>query len=140
MRVKFYIDTAEEIIIEAFYGSISIDTIQKAMPHIWNHPDYSVEYDGIIDFRKSKLEFSKSELYQLIQAMSQDDKVMRGKAAVLVSEPLSAAMATMYGDQMKVIHSVGIFCSESEVFRFLNTDAAIFQKINDVNAVTIDLQ
>lgn len=139
MEVKFYIDSKQKVIIEAFKGEISLATISQAIPHIWNHPDYSPMFDGIIDFRKSKLLFSKDELHDLMKTIAEDDKGMKGRAAVLVSEPLSAAMVTIYGEQMKAYHSVGIFCEESEVIHFLRIDPIIFKKLDDPNAVVVDL-
>ncbi len=139
MEIKFFIDTEQKLIIEAFRGEISLATIGKAIPYIWNHPDYSPKFDGIIDFRKSKLLFSKSELHSLMKTIAEDENGMKGRAAVLVSEPIAAAMATIYGEQMKEYHSVGIFCEESEVIHFLRINADIFKKLDDSNAVVVDL-
>ena len=139
MEIKFFIDTKQKVIIEAFRGEISLATIGKAIPYIWNHPDYSPKFDGIIDFRQSKLLFSKNELHDLMKTIAEDDKGLKGRAAILVSEPIAAAMATIYGEQMKDYHSVGIFCAESEVIHFLRIDPAIFNKLNDPKAVIVDL-
>lgn len=137
MEFKFFIDVDQKVIIESFFGDISFSIMEKAIPYIFNHPNYDKQYDGIIDFRKANLRYSKEELRHFIQTISTNEKGMRGRAAVLVSEPMSAAMATLYGEEMKSIHAVGIFCSESEVLHYLHNKPEIFKRIEQEDAISL---
>lgn len=140
MKVTFYIDTNREVIIEKFRGDATLASIAKSFPHIWNHPDYSPHYDGIIDFRECKLLFSATELNQMTQQIAENKKRMRGRAAVLVSEPMEAAIGAIYSEKMKEVHSAVIFCSNSEVMHYLNIDSGIFDEINRPEAVHLTIE
>lgn len=139
MTAIFYIDTSRETIIEKFTGKVTLPGIQKVFPHIWNHPDYRVEYDGIIDFRACQLDFKSDELRQLIQSVASSDKGMRGRAAVMVSEPVAAAMGVIYSEGMREVHPSSIFCSNSEVELYLNIDPGIFDQLSNPGAIHIRL-
>ncbi len=139
MRIKFFIDTDQKTIIEVFEGEITLPAIGKSIPHVWRHPDYSPTLQGILDFRKAKVAFSNTELHDLIKSISDDDRGSRGKVAFIVSEPLLAAMATIYEERMKEFQSVAIFCHQENALNFLGIDASIFDKINHPDAVSVDL-
>ncbi len=139
MEVEFYIDTELKVIIEHFRGDVTLAKVVEVFPHIWNHPDYSPAYDGIIDFRDCNFLFSEAELHMLIKSVAENSKGMRGRAAVLVSEPMSAAMGALYSEQMKDIHSAAIFCSNSEIVNFLGVDPGIFKKLDDPKAVRVEI-
>lgn len=138
MEFKFLIDTEQKVIIETFYGNISLSMIEKAIPHILNHPDYDMTYDGIIDLRKANIKYSKEELLRLVKTVSENEHGLRGRAAVLVSEPMSAALATLYGEEIEGLHSVGVFCSESEVQYYLGINTAIFNKVIDSASIPLN--
>lgn len=140
MEVIFYIDTELKIILEHFKGNVTGAKVVKGIPNIWNHPKYDPFYDRIADFRDCNLNFSHEGLYLLIKSISDFSQRIQGRAAVLVSEPISAAAVSMYSDQMKNIHRVGLFCSDSEVVNYLGVDPAIFKKIDDPEAVRVTIE
>lgn len=139
MEVILYFDKAAAVIIEYFNGDVTLAKVAEVFPHIWNHPDYSPSYNGIVDFRDCNLLFSHEDLHKLVKSVADNSQKMQGRAAVLVSEPISAAVGTMYSDQMKDIHSVAIFCSNSEVVNYLGVDSSIFEKLNDSKAVKVEI-
>ncbi|NEN23715.1 hypothetical protein G3O08_09405 [Cryomorpha ignava] len=138
MEFKFFIDVDQKVILETFYGDISISDIEKAIPHIFNHPDYNKHFDVAIDFRKANSKYSKQALQDFIKGYVENDQKVLGRVAILVSEPTSAAMATLYGEEMKEIHTLGIFCSESEVHRFLRISPEIFKKIDALETISLE--
>ena len=137
--LTFFIDKENKLIIEKYTDVTRIGTIEKLMVNIWAHSDYEQYYDRIVDFQDSNLIFSREELKSFIKVISENSKSMRGRAAVLVRESGSAAIVTMYEDQMKHLHKIGIFCSESEVIKFLDIDDSVFDKLHSADAVTITL-
>lgn len=137
MVFKFYIDSENKIILEHFTGNVTLAKIVEAIPHIWDHPDYVPSYNRIADFRNCNLKFSHAEFHMLVESIAEFSERMNGKAAVVVSEPTTAAAGTMYSEKMKEIHSVKIVCSNSEVINYLGIDAGIFEKINDPKAMRV---
>lgn len=140
MEVVFYIDTELEIILEHFKGDVTLAKVVEGIQHIWNHPNYVSSYDRIVDFRDCNVLFSHQDLQMLVKSVAEFPQRMRGRAAVLVSEPTAAAAGAMYIDQMKDFHSVAIFCSNSEVVNYLGVDPSIFKKLEDGEAVTVEIR
>ena len=138
--LTFFIDKESRLIIEKYTGIIRISTVRKLIDKVWEHAHYDRNYDRIIDFRNCELVFSLEELRNFIKMTSESPNAMRGKAAVLVQEPISAAIVTMYEDQMKHFHKVGIFCSESEVMNFLDVDNSIFDHTQSAEAITVSVK
>ena len=138
--LTFFIDKENKLIIEKYSGITRIGTVAKLMVHIWAHPDYEKDYDRIVDFEESNLVFSRDELERFMAIISENSNSMRGKAAILVKGPSSAAIVTLYEDQMKHLHKIEIFCSKSEVMNFLNVDASPFNRIKGEDAVRISIE
>lgn len=136
--LTFFIDKENRLIIERYTGITRIATVTELMVNIWDHPDYDQNYDRIVEFKDLDLVFSRDEFKQFTKVISESSNSMRGRAAVLVREPVIAAMATIYEDHMKHLHKVGVFASESEVMNFLNIDDSIFDKTQSSDAVTIN--
>lgn len=139
MKLEFYIDQEHRVIMQSFTGEISIASITHTIPHIWNHPDYSPLFDSIIDFRDSKMLFSKEDLNDLIKKLGEAEKGLQGRIAIMVSDPITAASATLFVEQTKASHSFGIFCSESEVIRFMKCSPEIFVKTEQLELNTLAL-
>lgn len=138
--LTFYIDKENRLIIEKYTGITRIATVATLMVNIWKHPDYEQNYDRIVEFQDLNLVFSKEEFQQFTKIISENSNSMRGRAAVLVREPSTAAIVSMYEDQMNHLHKVDVFFSESEVMNYLNIDNSIFGKIKGSDVVVIDLE
>lgn len=139
MKLDFYIDHKHKVIMQSFLGEISLASITHTIPHIWNHPEYSPAFDSIIDFRESTMLFSREELNDLIKKLGEADKGLEGRLAIMVSDPITAASATLFAEHSKASQSLGIFCSESEVIRFLKCSPEIFDKAENLELNTVAL-
>lgn len=137
MEFKFFIDVEEKVILERFFGDITISNIEKAIPFIYGHPDYNKHFDVVVDFRKANSRYSKQALHDFVKSYAENEQKVLGRVAVLVSEPMSAAMATLFGEEVKAFQSLGIFCSESEVYRFLQITPEIFSKIDGRERISL---
>lgn len=137
MEFKFFIDVDQKVILERFFGDIAISNIEKAIPLIYGHPDYNKHFDVVVDFRKANSKYTKNALHDFVKNYSESEQILLGRIAVLVSEPMSAAMATLFREEVKAFHSLGIFCSESEVHRFLQITPEIFSKIDDMERISL---
>lgn len=138
MEFKYYIDKEQKIVVRSFHGDISLDLLEKSLSLVWVDPDYDPHYNGIADFRDGKLLFSKDKLYKIIKTVSENAMSLQGKVAILVSEPLSAAMATIYGDELKNLSHVEIFCYPSEAIQFLQTDPTIFDCLINAKSIYVE--
>src|SRR5690606_8905439 len=100
MNFKYYIDKEQRIVIRSFHGEVSLNKLEKSLAKVWADPEYDVSYNGLADFRDCTLLFSKVMLSQIIKTVSDSALSLQGKVAILVSEPIAAAMATIYGEQL----------------------------------------
>ena len=138
MEFKYCIDKDQKIVVRSFHGEVSLASLQKSIAMVWDDPDFNAVYKGIADFRDGKLLFSKVMLYKIIKTVSENSLSLQGKIAILVSEPLAAAMGTIYGEEMKNLSHVEIFCYLSEAIKFLQTDSNILDCLNDVKAIYVE--
>lgn len=138
MNFKYYIDKEQRIVIRRYQGDITLVNLEKSLEIVWADPDYDSSYHGIADFRDSKLLFSRDKLYQIIKKVAKSSNSLRGKIAILVSEPLSAAMAIIYGEEMKNMSDVEIFCYTIEATQFLNVKENIFECLNDKELIFVE--
>jgi hypothetical protein len=83
--------------------------------------------------------FSMEDLNDLIKKLGEAERGLQGRIAIMVSDPITAASATLFAEQTKASQSFGIFCSESEVIRFLKCGHEIFKKTENLDFVSIAL-
>ncbi|NEN23714.1 hypothetical protein G3O08_09400 [Cryomorpha ignava] len=138
MEFKYYIDKEQKIVVRSFHGEVSLESLEKSLAVVWVDPDYSPLYSGVADFRDSKLLFSKVMLYKIIKTVSDNSMSLQGRVAILVSEPLSAAMATIYGEQLRNMSQVEIFCYTSVAAKFLEVDTNILDCLSDVKPIYVE--
>lgn len=135
MELKFCIHKEQMTVVRSFFGEVSLEAIKQSLNYIWNLPEFNSNYNGIADFREAKLLFSKNDLYEIINKVAEDQKSLRGKVAILVSEPFAAAMATIYGQHSVNIERVEIFCYTLEATKYLGVDPNIMNCLNEVEVV-----
>lgn len=138
MEFKYFIDKELKMDIRSFHGDISLALLEKSLALVWVDPDYDPSYGGIADFRDGRILFSKVLLFNLIKTVSENAMSLQGRVAILVSEPLSAAMATIYGEQLNNMSHVEIFCYTSEATNFLQTDPNILDCLIDAKSIYVE--
>lgn len=137
MEFKYCIDKQQKIVIRSFHGEVSLSSLGKSLALVWIDPDYDVLYNGIGDFRDSKLVFSRTMLTKIIKMVSENTNSLQGRVAILVSDSLTAAIATIYGDELRNLSQVEIFCYTEDATKFLRVEANILDCLADVRAIDI---
>lgn len=138
MEFKYCIDKELKIVVRSFHGEVTLTSLEKSLALVWIDPDYDPHYNGLADFRYSKIVFSKDVLYKIIKTVSDHPKSLQGRVAIIVSEPLAAAMATIYGEQLNNMSEVEIFCYTLEATNFLKADPSILNCLNDVKPIFVE--
>lgn len=141
MNMRFYLNPEEKIIIQTFEGDLTLDKWKNAMQHVWSHPLYSPEYKGIVDLRHCNMNFSPRDLFDVIALLKSNPNnlTIRAKGVIMVDQPVSAALASIYTSEMKNFHDAEVFCSESTALRYLGTDFAIFDKLWSEEAMSYSI-
>ncbi len=141
MEMRVYIDAEKEIIVQAFYGDLTIEKGKVAMGLLWKHPKYSRDFRGIVDARNSRILLSPKELYEMVTMLKEKlaDIKISVKRALMVNEPMAAAIGSIYADKMKDFHSAEVFVSDSAALRYLEVDYPIFEKLDSDEAMIFDI-
>lgn len=140
MKVRFFIDKDQEVIIQKFIGKLTMNGWLKSVEAVWNHPDYRQDYKGIVDFRFCEVQMKPEEVRNLIDLLQKEnEKALRARSVILVSEPLAAAFATMFSEKMNDVAPAEVVLTEEEVVRKMDVDEAIFQMVNSELAVETEI-
>src|SRR5690554_4247360 len=110
MEFKYYIDKEQKIVVRAYYGEVSLNLLEESLALVWKDPDYDPVYNGLADFRNCNLRFSIEKLLKIIKTVAENVLSLQGKVAILVTEPIAAAMAAIYEEQLEYISKVEVFC------------------------------
>lgn len=138
MEFKYYIDKERKIVIRAFYGEVSLNLLEESLKIVWNDPEYDPTFNGLADFRECKMLFSKERLLKIIKVVADNVMSLQGKVAILVTEPISAAMATIYEEKLERISKVEVFCYTSNAAEFLQVNVNILDSLNNIERIVVE--
>ena len=131
MKIKFTIHPDKKLISSLFKGTIVYEDIVQWCNQIYGHPDFSSEYQGIIDMREvtfgledrnqpSKMaEKAKS----LAQYMANLD-FTTAKWAILADTPIETSLSMMYANDASRKHPINIFSTVEAAENYLDTPLA----------------
>lgn len=141
MEMRLYVNPQWGIIVQSFHGELTLENWKTAMEKVWNHPEYSRDFIGVMDARDCDIKFKPSELYDVISMLKEnnEERTIRAKGALMVREPMAAALATIYADKMKDFHRAEVFVSDSTAKRYLEIDFPVFEKLHSEEAETYQL-
>ncbi len=87
---------------EYYRGEIDVPFVQASMRRLSLDPDFSPDFDTIVDLRESLLKMSPPELTNLMATHFEIFGMGYGRTAFLVDQPKAAALTSLFG--MKMLH------------------------------------
>lgn len=140
MEIRFYIDVNQEALILKFSGKLTFDRWYRGASAVWDHKDYQKSFDGIVDFRSSELDMKTADVKKIVEIMqTEEEKAPRGKAVILVSEPMAAALGSIFSDNVKDVQTANIVLSEDDALKILNLQDDLFRRVNTELAEVIHI-
>jgi hypothetical protein len=118
-EVKIYPELALSAI--TFQGLVDFELVQKSIEELGAHPDFSPDYRGVVDHRKSDIRMSPSEVRQ-VASMVQSTDTTRGRWAMLVDTPQVTALGTIYVEAIQGQHEETLFSTIEAASNYLEID------------------
>lgn len=140
MQMRFYVSVQQQTIIQKFLGRLTFKKWITAAEAVWNHPDYDQGYKGIVDLRDCEIDMSMADIKTMIDLLkNESEKALRAEAAVLVSQPIAAAFATIYSEKMKDLAPANVVLDEEDAFGIVGVDKKTFEYVNSDRAEVIEI-
>ena len=116
MKVKFKINPDEKLISTLFKGTIKYEDVVRWFDEVHGHPDFSEEYQGIIDMRdvifglenRNQPRIMAEKAKALAQYMAKLD-FTSARWALLVDSPIETCLTMLYANDASLKHPIRIF-------------------------------
>ncbi len=139
MILTFYIDVPNNISVRRVVGKVGKAEFLNSLRVIWQHPDYDINQNHLLDLRRCKITMSTAELDEVSKGMTTNDNVQDRKVAILVEGSNPAGHSAMYSEKTKHKHLSEVFASVNDAMAYTNAPADIFDKLNSELATVIEL-
>jgi hypothetical protein len=126
----------ERVIIQTFYGKISLKDLKELHLITKKDPLYSHDYSYVSDFRKADLVLTLEDIEIIGNYLIRNDH-SKGKTAVLINRAIDTAKFILLGDRLKPKFNYSVFSTLEAVSVFLNVN--LFPYISDDSFYREDL-
>ncbi|WP_068472574.1 hypothetical protein [Saccharicrinis aurantiacus] len=100
--INYKIDTESKILYIVYKGTITIDSILQSVEEIISHPNYSVDYDSIVDMQTCHLNINLKELNRISNFLDIDPKLDAYRNSIyLTNKPNEVVITTLYSKLIK---------------------------------------
>ena len=126
MKIKFKIYPDKKLISALFKGTIVYENILQWFDEVYAHPDFSREYQGIIDLRqvifgmehRNQPGKMAEKAKALAQYMAKLD-FTSARWAILVVSPIETSLTMMYASNASRKHPINIFSTVEAAENYL---------------------
>jgi hypothetical protein len=81
--VEFVILPEKHLIIERFFGDIDLEMIKRMTQVLWNQPNYSKDFNGLVDLREAEFILTPLDLIRLAQYFFSNRQTSTGFIVIL---------------------------------------------------------
>lgn len=122
-RINYTISVELGLIVEHYWGSITMDDIIALKKAISKQTHYSPKYDVIMDFRSAQLNFTVHEVGDYVRFANKFSNIVaKRKTGFITSRPKQVALTTIFG------YIKGNLPIQSQTFSTLNALLVWFNK------------
>ncbi len=119
----------ERLAIVQWFGQVTFEEVVGWLDEVLAHPDFSAEFDGIVDLRRGDLaRMTPSQVNAIAQLMI-EKQLTRGKWVHLVAGPLETAFSMIYSRAVREQYRMHVFSTVESAAEFLGRDPAALQLI-----------
>ncbi|OGG96059.1 MAG: hypothetical protein A2508_03040 [Candidatus Lambdaproteobacteria bacterium RIFOXYD12_FULL_49_8] len=119
--IKVDIYPKERLIVAIYNGDIRMADAIEATGNMIVDPNFSPEFDGVIDYRQAELLFSVQEIIDFSDAAAKS-KITGGRWCTIVSRPQETALLSIFKNHLKDQHPVELFCTINAASEYLGRD------------------
>ncbi len=122
MRELFRIFPEKNFAMVRFAGPIDYKDILSWFDEARFHEDFSKNFDGVVDLRKATFKKTRPEKAEFLASYMIEHDITQAKWAMLVSEPVVTALATIYSKFANLKHPIKNFSTVEAAAAFLERD------------------
>lgn len=139
MKLTYYIDALNGITTRAYEGIVEKENLIKSLELFWANPDYNLKQNHIIDFSRTELQLSSSDILAIVDIVVTNDSHHDRTVAFLVAKPQEAAVTAMYKEFSQRKHITEVFVSERMALEFIEAPSDFYKMLKRKNATVIEL-
>lgn len=114
------------LVLECFYGDITIEELIECKKIEFSDPDYNKQYSALVHVTDSIPKFSIDKLESFIELLEKLDFPVTRKLAIVADKPAQAAYAMMFSsmrNKKTPSHPIKIFSTGEPALRWLGKSA-----------------
>ena len=119
----------ERLMIVQWFGQVTIDEVIAWLEEMISAPQFSVDFDGVVDLRKADLTRMRPEEVRAIARIMVERKLTRGRWVHLVAGPTETAFSMMYSRAVSDQYQMHVFSTVESAADYLGRDAATLRAI-----------
>jgi|SaaInlStandDraft_1057018.scaffolds.fasta_scaffold52792_2 hypothetical protein len=108
---------SDRLVIQTFFGDITLEENKKAHAELVSHPDYDDRFCGVTDFRRAKKVYSKDEIREIQKDAESID--LKSRWCSLELNPKNTALALLFNSTLECSSKHSVFTTVDEASAFL---------------------
>jgi hypothetical protein len=120
---------AERLAIVQWFGRVTFEEVVAWMDELVAHPDFSADFDGIVDLRKGDLTRSTSAEAQAVADLMIERRLTRGRWVHLADGPMETALSMMYSRAVSTQYPMRVFSTVESAADYLGRDPAALLRV-----------
>lgn len=119
---RYRIDVARRLRIEEYFGKVELADLKSIIAAMISDPDWSPEYNGLVDFTGAELEMSSNDVLRLALMLRQKQNRSHGWLVFVVGNSVTYGVVRMLGYWSKNTDRFRIFQSRKEADLWLDNN------------------
>jgi hypothetical protein len=126
---SFKVFPNERLMIVQWFGEVTVDEVIAWLEEMISAPQFSPDFDGIVDLRKADLARMRPEEVRAVARLMVERKLTRGRWVHLAAGPTETAFSMMYSRAVSEQYQMHVFSTVESAADFLGRDPATLRAI-----------
>ena len=135
---EYGISSEHGLILERFYGEITVELVKAASKSIWSQPNYERTHKGLADLRECKFTMSLRDIIKLVLFLAKSEKTATGFFVILVHDSEGVAKSLIFNSRMGSIMNLHVVSHLDSALRHLAISQETFDKIMSKELIRVD--
>lgn len=117
---RYRIDITRQLRIEEYFGKVELADLKSIISAMISDPDWSPEYNGLVDFTGAELDMSSNDVLRLALMLRQKQNRSHGWLVFVVGNSVTYGVVRMLGYWSKNTDRFRIFQSRKDAEAWLD--------------------
>jgi hypothetical protein len=125
----FTVHPQERLAVVQWFGQATFNDVVEWIDEVMAHPEFSIDFDGIVDLRKADLSLMTPTDVTAIAQIMIDRKLTRGAWVHLVSKAKETALSMVYSRSVGAGYRMQVFSTLESAAEYLGRDTAVLERV-----------